>query len=134
MKAVCQFCGGDTISLNVEVESTGYRDITATYEADGTLKVSEGHTEKNYDGHEVALGYECADCNAEGRTLEDLVCPPGAVPGGGTCACGHSLADHPPQRDFDRKLYTSGRRSCTAFGCRCWEFETDPALASVVAA
>lgn len=134
--AVCKFCGSDNISLLVEVTSESYRAITEIhYDADGSLSHKEGHTERGYGIEEEDVrDYECGECNATSATLAGLVCPANAMPSGTVCACGHPLADHPPQRKFDRTLYTTGRRSCQASLCGCWEFETDPALATVVRA
>lgn len=134
MEAVCAQCGSpDGLYREVEVTMEGCRSLEVTYAPNGDLKVKEGDTETDLGiGDESPLDYECSECGHHARTIEDLVVPSGQS--GEKCCCGHGASDHPVSKKFDKTRYTRGRRSCTVTGCGCWEFETDPVFATVVAA
>lgn len=129
--AMCAKCGStDTLYREIEVTVDGWRDLTVTFEADGRLSVDEGHLER--DGgiaDEMPGDYCCSQCGAKARKLEDLVAR--ADSAATVCCCGHGLGAHKEQK-FDSMRFTRGRRVCTELCCGCWDFETDPALATVV--
>jgi hypothetical protein len=131
-KGVCRYCGSASIVLNVEIDGTGYKDIEATFDEHGKLSEKAGWTQNNYDTTDTEIDYECGECGERADDLSELVCVEGQDAGGKLCCCGHSLREHPESKDYDRRLYTRGRRSCGEPNCGCWEFETDAALATVV--
>lgn len=127
MKAVCKHCGSDDLYREVEVTIDGSRSIEVKLKPDGSVDVREGHTEVDHlhDGFEDPGNYACADCDQRAGKIEDLVIPESAL-ANGVCCCGHPAASH---RQATRP---SGRRACTERACGCWDFETDPELATVV--
>lgn len=132
-KAVCSNCGSDTLYQEVEVTTADSRPIDVSYTASGELDVSEGSLEGDgYFLSDLPGEYVCAGCGRRDSRLSGLVTREADSPAGVACCCGHARSEHPENR-FNPKTHTRGAMPCAEPGCGCWEFETDPAFATVAA-
>ena len=124
---VCKHCGAPDLYETGEVTVDASRGIEIV-ERDGKI-VAVPDSHHDIDGTTSDFnseGYACASCQEHAGRIEDIAVPESTDDLLAGCCCGHPSGSHsaPNAR--------TGRRHCTETACGCWDYETDPALASVV--
>lgn len=128
MEYVCKHCGAPDLYETGSVVEDASREIEITLR-DGKLVAIPDDLSVESDRFLSSSfepdGYACAACQQTAGRIEDIAVPETGDDLNAGCCCGHGSGSHRAPNEY-------GRRSCTETLCGCWDYETDPTLATVV--